>query len=620
MLYYFTMINANDLRRKFADYWSSKKLGHREIPPAPLVLKEDPTTLFTSSGMQQLVPNLTGSPHPLGKRLYNIQPCFRATDIDEVGDNRHTCFFEMMGNWSLGDYFKEEQIPWMWDFFVKELELSKSKLYISVFSGTKEVPKDLESELIWKKLGISDDHIFFYDATKNWWSRSGPPEKMPDGEIGGPDAEVFYEFTDVPHDKKFGENCHPNCDCGRFLEIGNSVFIQYQKNNGKIIEMEQKNVDYGGGFERILSAINDQPDMFKTELFIDIVKEIEENTSKKYTDPLSIQAIRIIADHLKVAVFLIIEGIVPSNKEHGYILRRYLRRAAVKMHQLTGGLTPSFDQILDRGVLRVYDGIQGIDRHKQRSLIFQVVNREMERFSESLDRGLKHFTKLSDNQMEAEAFNLFASYGFPFEITAELAKQRGVMINKITFDEMYKTHQKLSRKVSSGMFKGGLADHSEQVIRYHTATHLLHQSLRDVLGDEVRQEGSNITGERLRFDFSLSRKPSDEEIKKVEEIINQKIKEALPARFEIMPKEKADQIGALSFFKEKYGDKVKVYFIGGSSDNPGLSYSKEFCGGPHIANTSEIGPIKITKIKKIGANLIRIYLIQHPTSTPDVEF
>ena len=594
------MIKAFDLRQKFADYWVNLPSIHRHVPPAPLVLKEDPTTLFTSSGMQQLVPYLAGEPHALGRRLYNIQPCFRSTDIEEVGDNRHTTFFEMMGNWSLNDYFKNEQIPWMYDFFVKILGLPKDKLFVTVFEGSREVPRDEESAVIWKNLGIAQDHLLFYDAKKNWWSRSGDPAHMPEGEIGGPDTEVFYEFADVVHDKRFGLLCHPNCDCGRFLEIGNSVFIQYQKNNGKISEMQQKNVDYGGGLERILAAVNDQPDMFKTDLFNDVVKEIEENTGKKYSDPLSTSAIRIITDHLKVAVFLIKEGILPSNKEHGYVLRRFLRRAAIKMHQLKGGLTPSFDEIIDRGVLKTYEGQQVIDRDKYRPLIFQVVNEEMQRFGETLDRGLKHFTKLSDNRIEAEAFNLFASYGFPFEITAELAEQRGVIINKTTFDEMYNTHKKLSKKVSSGMFTGGLADHSEQVIKYHTATHLLHQALRDVLGFSVRQEGSNITGERLRFDFSFSRKPTDDELAKVESIINQRIGDCLPVHFEIMPKSKADQIGALSFFREKYGAEVKVYFVGG--------YSKEFCGGPHVKNTSEIGKIKIDRVKKIGSNLIRVYL------------
>src|SRR3989338_10820331 len=277
MVYYFTMIKAFDLRQKFADYWVNLPSIHRHVPPAPLVLKEDPTTLFTSSGMQQLVPYLAGEPHALGRRLYNIQPCFRSTDIEEVGDNRHTTFFEMMVNWSLNDYFKNEQIPWMYDFFVKILGLPKDKLFVTVFEGSREVPRDEESAVIWKDLGIAQDHLLFYDANKNWWSRSGDPAHMPESEIGVPDTEVFYEFADVVHDKRFGLLCHPNCDCGRFLEIGNSVFIQYQKNNGKISEMQQKNVDYGGGLERILAAVNDQPDMFKTDLFTDVVKEIEEN-------------------------------------------------------------------------------------------------------------------------------------------------------------------------------------------------------------------------------------------------------------------------------------------------------------------------------------------------------
>jgi alanyl-tRNA synthetase len=589
------------LRESFADFWQKK--NHKEIPPISLVPKDDPTTLFTGSGMQPLIPYLMGESHPLGRRLYNIQPCFRSQDIEFVGDNRHTTFFEMMGNWSLGDYFKEEQLKWCLDFFTEVFDLPKEKLFITVFEGTKEVPRDEESVAVWKKLSVPEERIFYYGPEKNWWSRSGTPEQMPAGEIGGPDSEIFYDFGEnlKLHEKSAFKNqkCHPNCDCGRFLEIGNSVFIQYKKEADRTLkQLPQKNVDFGGGLERILAALNNDPDVFKIDVFSEIIKEIEEQTGKKYYSKENQSPMRVIADHMKGVTFLIVNGVKPSNKEQGYILRRLLRRSAVKMYQLGGGLTPSFEDIIDRGILYIYDGVQGIDRHKQRETIFAAVNEEMSRFAESLDKGLK-IIKKQDTINGKIAFDLYQSYGFPFEITQELFKEKGQLIEKSEFEKEFKKHQELSRIASVGMFKGGLADQNTQTIKYHTATHLLHQVLRDVFGNEVRQEGSNITSERLRFDFRLAKKPTDEEIKKVEEIVNQRIKEKLPVYFKMMPKNEAEKIGAASFFKEKYGDKVKVYFIG--------NYSKEFCGGPHVKNTSEIDFFKIIKVKKIGANLMRIY-------------
>lgn len=586
------------LRKLFSDFWEDKK--HKEVPPIPLVLQGDSTTLFTGSGMQQLVPNLLGEPHQLGEKLYNIQPCFRSQDIEEVGDNRHTTFFEMMGNWSLGSYFKKEQLEWVWDFFTKKLELPKDKLYVSVFAGTKGFEKDDESAQIWRELGVENNKIHFYGPEKNWWSRAGVPDNMPPGEPGGPTSEVFYEFTQVKHDPKYGKVCHPSCDCGRFLEIGNSVFMQYKKNpDGSFSELPKKNVDFGGGLERILAAVNDEPDIFKTDVFSEIIEEIGIQINKKYEDEENQSEMRVIADHLKASVFLVVNGVLPSNKLQGYVLRKLLRRAAVKMYRLKGGLTPNFDTILDRGVLRTYDNI--LDRSRNRDLVFSTINEEMERFGKSLDRGLKEFEKYSKDQLNAlNAFNLYQSYGFPFEISEELFRQKGTKLNKGEFNHIFESHKELSRKVSSGMFKGGLADHSEQVLKYHTATHLLHQALFDVLGNEIRQEGSNITGERLRFDFYSPRKPTDEEKKKIEGIINTKIKENLPVEFKIMPKDEAFKIGAKSFFREKYPDKVKIYFIG--------DYSKEFCGGPHVANTKEIGKVAIIKFEKIGSNLYRVYV------------
>ena len=591
-----------ELRKLWTDFWESR--GHKLVPPAPLVLQNDPTTLFTSSGMQPLVPFLLGEEHPLGNRLYNIQPSFRAQDIEEVGDNRHTTFFEMMGNWSLGDYFKKDQIPWIWEFFTDVLKIPKEKLYVTFYEGGSGVPKDDEARSIWRDLGLSDDHIHEYDAKKNWWSRSGPPDNMPAGEIGGPDSEMFYDFG-TSHDKKFGEECHPNCDCGRFIEIGNSVFIQYQKKEGgSLEELDQRNVDFGGGLERILMAANNEPDMFKTDVFKEVIAQVEQISGKKYEENAT--EMRVVADHIRAAVMIIISGVVPSNKEQGYMLRRLLRRAGVKLRQLAGELNAEHVSTMALSILNTYDSYAGVNKSEQSELVTKVITDEITKFSKSLDNGLKYFKKVSKVD-EKIAFDLFQNYGFPFEITQELVAQQGYTLDSEVYGELFQAHQNQSRTASAGTFKGGLADSSEQVLKYHTATHLLHQALRDILGPTVRQEGSNITGERLRFDFFVEEKPTDEMFKKVEQIVNDKIALKLPVSFKILPKKDAEKIGAMYFFKEKYGDDVKVYFVGGSAEHPTDSYSKEFCGGPHVQNTSEIGSITITKVKKIGSNLMRIY-------------
>lgn len=586
------------LRHKFAKFWTRK--NHKEVPPIPLVPKDDPTTLFTGSGMQQLVPYLLGKPHPLGEKLYNIQPCFRSQDIDEVGDNRHTTFFEMLGNWSLGTYFKQEQLDWCWAFFTKELALPKSKLYVTVFAGTKSLPRDIESASIWKKLGVSENHIFYYGADKNWWSRAGVPESMPAGEPGGPDSEMFYEFTQVTHKPKFGTKCHPNCDCGKFMEICNSVFMQYRKQrDGSFAELPNKNVDFGGGLERILATLNNNPDVFLSNIFKRIIETAEIASERKYAEALNKSYIRVIADHLKGATLLIADGVTPSNKERGYVLRRLLRRAMVKMHQLNDKFGTQFDRykIILQESMKMYDKIY-LDSQKDSDRIYTIVQEELEKFSNTLTAGLKQVQKIGKIDGK-KAFDLYQSFGFPLELTEELFKEKGQVINKKQFYQEFNKHKELSRTASSGMFKGGLADHSDQVLKYHTATHLLHQALFYVLGNNVRQEGSNITTDRLRFDFYSPKKPMIGEIKKVEAIINKKIKEGLPVSYKIMPKDQAFKIGAKAFFKEKYPDMVKVYFIS--------NYSKEFCGGPHVKNTKEIGNIGIYKFEKIGSNLYRIY-------------
>ncbi|MCX6730946.1 MAG: alanine--tRNA ligase [Candidatus Roizmanbacteria bacterium] len=592
------------LRQLFGEFYKSN--NHVEVPSIPLVPKDDPTTLFTGSGMQQLVPYLLGEVHPLGTRLYDFQRCFRSQDIDEIGDNRHILLFEMIGNWSLGDYFKKEQLQWLFRFLVNQLHLDPHKLYVTAFKGEDGLPLDTESIEIWKqefaKVGITADignHIYLYDATKNWWSRAGVPSNMPAGEPGGPDSEIFYEFTQVEHDKKFGDVCHPNCDCGRYLEICNSVFMQYKKNtDGTFSPLPKQNVDFGGGLERFVMAMEDNSDIFETSLFSTIVKEVEKITKLSYADEKNKPAMRIIADHLKASVFLIKDGVLPSNKEQGYVLRRLLRRLTVKLRKLLGKL-PSPEEVtaVAEKVLELYDGVY-FNPAEDKKLIGPVIADEIKKFNASLEKGLKEIAKIEKIDGKI-AFDLYQSYGMPVEISRELFLEKGQEIDLATFLEAFTKHRDLSRSASAGKFKGGLADSSEQTIKYHTATHLLHQALFDVLGKDVRQEGSNITGERLRFDFYHTQKPTDEELKKIAGVVNEKISQALPVEFKLIPKQEAETLGAKSFFREKYPDMVKVYFVG--------DYSKEFCGGPHVKNTSEIGSFTIMKCEKIGNNLFRIY-------------
>ncbi len=609
------LLSHGTLREKFRKFWESR--GHKEVPPTSLVPQNDPTTLFTGSGMQQFVPNLLGEPHALGSRLFDIQHCIRVQDIDEVGDNRHDTFFEMMGNWSLGDYFKKEQLKYFFTFLTDRNEglgLDPKKLYVTAFEGNKQIPQDKESIKVWqeifKSVGIEakiGERIYLYDATKNWWSRAGVPENMPAGEPGGPDSEVFYRF-DVEHDPKYGPKCHPNCNCGRFLEIGNSVFMEYKKkDDGTFEELPKKNVDFGGGLERILAAVQNDPDIFKTDVFSKTVKAVEIVTSCKYDDDKNKATIRIIADHIKTAVFLIKNDVYPSNKEHGYVLRRLLRRALLKLRSLKPDFKTSDVSEIAKSVLTTYGDIYFevfLDQEK----VTSVMSDEMKKFETSINKGIKIIEKMERVDAKA-AFDLYQTYGFPLEITEEILKERGLSVDRKIFYEEFNKHKELSRTSSAGKFKGGLADHSDQVIKYHTATHLIHQALFDILGPGVRQEGSNITGERLRFDFFATRTPTDEEIKKVETIITEKINKALPVDFAILYKEEAEKIGARSFFKDKYGDQVKVYFIGADKDNIVQAYSKEFCGGPHVTNTKDIGRIQIIKFKKIGSNLYRIYAI-----------
>ncbi len=617
-------MTSADIRKKFIEFYVSR--GHAEIPSAPIIPLNDPTTLFTSSGMQPLVPYLLGEKHPSGTRLVNSQKSFRSQDIEEVGDNRHITFFEMLGNWSLGDYFKKEQLSWIFEFLTKTLGLDPKRLYVSVFEGDDSVPKDTESIEIWKSLfkgvGITaniGERILTYPAKKNWWSRSGEPEKMPPGEPGGPDSEIFFDFGASLglHEQSIYKNdlCHPNCDCGRFMEIANSVFMQYQKQeDGMLKELTQKNVDFGGGLERMSAAINDNPDIFRTDLFAPIVSAIEAFAGKSYGgSPDDTRAMRVIADHLKAATFMINEGLFPGNKQQGYVLRRLIRRAVVKMHQLGGSGSKS-----ELGA-RVYQAVGEIytDVYFQPEALefvekVSILTEEITRFEKVLRKGVSELEK-HEVITGTVAFDLLQSFGFPWELTYEMALDKGQTVDRDEFVAEFKKHQNLSRTAAAGMFKGGLADHSEATTKLHTAHHLLLASLQKLIDPTIKQRGSNITGDRLRIDVSFVRKFTLEELKKVETLVNEKIGENLEVTRAELPKGTAENLGAQMEFGAKYPDVVSVYIVGlkkgtlPENAHPGDYFSAEFCGGPHVRFTGPLGHFTITKEDASGAGVRRLY-------------
>ncbi|OHA65284.1 MAG: hypothetical protein A3C04_03195 [Candidatus Wildermuthbacteria bacterium RIFCSPHIGHO2_02_FULL_45_25] len=617
-------MKLNDVRAKYLKFFENQ--DHKIIPSASLVPENDPTTLFTGSGMQPLIRYLLGQPHPMGSRLVDSQKCFRSDDIDEVGDNRHTTFFEMLGNWSLGDYFKEKQLSWVFTFLTDGIKLDPQRLYVTVFAGEEKnnIPKDMDSVKIWKelfaqkgieakdveigteenggKVGMQAGRIFYYGAKKNWWSRAGAPEKMPAGEPGGPDSEVFYEFTNVEHNKKFGEYCHPNCDCGRFLEIANSVFMEYRKTEqGSFEKLPQKNVDFGGGLERICAASNNNADMFLVDTLYELIKGMEELSGKKYEDLK--RAFRIVADHLRGAVFMIADGVTPSNTERGYFTRRLLRRA-VRYADVIGLPSGELAELAGSVVLsygHAYPEVQ-----QTADFIKKTISGEEEKFRKTLEKGLAQFGKIGQQKTllsGKEAFDLYQTYGFPLEMTLELAKERGITVDEEEFRSELKKHQDMSRTASAGRFKGGLADTSYETMKLHTAHHLLLAALRQVLGVHVHQRGSNITAERLRLDFSHAEKLTPEQLKEVEDLVNEKINTNLQMIRKEMPKDEAVNLGAEMEFGVKYGDIVSVYI---AQDTDGNMFSKEFCGGSHVNNTGELGRLRVVKEEAVSAGVRRI--------------
>ena len=590
-------MRADELRDMYLKFFEGH--GHSIISGSSLIPQNDPTVLFTTAGMHPLVPYLLGEPHPAGKRLCDCQKCIRTGDIDDVGDPSHLTFFEMLGNWSLGDYFKQDAIAMSFEFLTskKFLGFSPDKLSVTVFQGNESVSMDQESIGIWKKLGIPEARIFALPMKDNWWGPAGTTGPC------GPDTEMFIDTGKA----SCGPDCRPGCSCGRYFEIWNDVFMQYEKTKeGNYVPLKQSNVDTGMGVERTIAMLQGRANVFETELFIPVIKLIEDGCGKKMAqDANTIRAFRVIADHLRSSVFILGDqhGISPSNLGQGYVLRRLIRRSVRYAKNLGMGIgfsKPIAECIID-GYRRVYPEL---DANRER-IITELVGEE-EKFEKTLDNGMGELDKVltqltAHNQTTLSgrvAFRLYDTYGFPVEFTEEICKERGIQVDKPGFEAAFEKHKEVSKQGADKLFKGGLADHSETTTRLHTATHLLHKSLQIVLGDHVKQKGSNITAERLRFDFSHPAKMTDEEIKKAEDLVNDAIQRKLTVTMETMTLEEAQKSGSTALFAGKYGEQVKVYTIG--------DFSKEVCGGPHVKNTSELGRFKIKKEEASSAGVRRI--------------
>ena len=625
-----TMQNAQAIRRAYIEFFT--KQNHTLIDRAPLMLTDDPTTLFTGSGMQPLMPYLLGQEHPSGNmRLVDSQTCLRAQDIEDVGDNRHTTFFEMLGNWSLGDYFKEQQIRWFFSFLTDTVGLDPEKIYVTCFIGDEErgIPRDDEAADIWQKifaergidakvvelgsaengdkLGMQGGRIFFYDDGENWWSRSGGINDTPIGDPCGPDSEVFYDFGEQNHDASYGQ-AHPASDSGRFMEIGNQVFMQYRRlEDGSFEPLEKKNVDFGGGLERIAAAAIDSPDVFQISLLRPIITKLEDLSGKKYASHT--ESMRVIADHLRAATFLAVDGCKPSNKQQGYVMRRLLRRAIRFAFDL--GVEHNFMEEVVPVIADLYQEDYPEVKDQREDVIATLVKEE-KAFRQTLRKGLKEFNKLfSDSAIDAGValFTLYDTYGFPVELSTEEAFKQGIELPhdwQARFDACMQIQRERSQTAAKGTFKGGLEGDSLQHKKYHTATHLLQSALRTIFGEELRQHGSNITTERLRFDFNLDHKMTPEEKQRAEELVNGWIEDDLPVSYKMYPTQEALDMGAIGPFGERYDDQVKVYQMG---DNDSIA-SLEICGGPHVDHTGQLGEggavFKIKKEESSSAGIRRI--------------
>ncbi len=616
---------TDEIRQLFLDFYKEK--GHAILPSASIIPENDPTVLFTTAGMQPLVPYLLGEKHPMGTRLADAQKCLRTDDIDEVGDDTHGTFFEMLGNWSLGDYFKEETIGWSYEFLTKPeyCGIDPTKLYVTVFEGDTDAPRDEESANIWQsqfavhgiqaelgQAGIDEPaqgskgpRIYAYPKKKNWWGPAGKTGPC------GPDTEMFYD-TGKPHKESYGPVCHPNCDCGRFVEIWNDVFMQYNKQeDGTFVPLEQKNVDTGMGLERMAAVLQQVPSNYDTDAYSRLFEAFNTVFDIKYGVDAEInKSLRIIMDHLRAVTFIIGDqnGVAPSNIGQGYIARRLLRRASREAKRI--GIDTPIAPTVCQEVINLYGEVypELVDNAER---ILSEVKKEEEKFALTLEKGLKEFEHMigeSTSLSGQQAFVLYTTYGFPVELTEELVTERGGSIDRKAFDEEFEKHQQLSRTASAGVFKGGLQDQSEETTKLHTATHLLHQALREVLGTHVAQRGSNINADRLRFDFVHPEKMTDEQKQKVEEIVNSIIKKDLPVTMRELTVDEAKAEGAIGIFDEKYGNKVKVYTVEDPESERGF-YSKEICGGPHVTSTGQLGGFKIKKEESVSAGIRRIKAI-----------
>jgi alanyl-tRNA synthetase len=602
-------MNSHELRTKYIEFFKSR--AHAQIQGKSLLPDNDPTVLFTTAGMHPLVPYLLGEEHPAGKRLVDFQKCIRTGDIDSVGDASHLTFFEMLGNWSLGDYFKDEAIRMSFEFLTspKWLGIPVEKLGVTVFQGDGEVPRDDESAAVWKALGIPENRIAYLPREDNWWGPAGTTGPC------GPDSEMFYYVGDAP----CGPDCKPGCSCGKWLEIWNDVFMQYNKKaDGTYEPLARKCVDTGMGIERTVTVLNGKSSVYDTEIFAGIRGAIESAAAYTYgTDDEKDHSVRIVCDHLRSSTFILGDpkAVSPSNVGAGYVLRRLIRRAVRHGRKLgiTGQVLSPIARVVVDQLGEPYPEL----RENQRFII-EELDKEEAKFRETLEKGEREFEKILPNLLKDPrkimpgrlAFKLYDTYGFPIEITGELAAEHGITVNREEFDEAFKKHQELSRSQSAGTFKGGLVDHGETAAMYHTATHLLHQALRMVLGDHAAQKGSNITTERMRFDFSHNAPMTPDEIAKVQAIVNEVIKQDLPVFMEMMSLDAAKNAGAIALFGEKYENQVKVYTIGKSRDD---FFSKEVCGGPHVEHTGVLGKFTIQKEQSSSAGVRRIRAVLEPT-------